>query len=207
MRTAAAAALLLALASTAPWGISQVIPGGGTGHSSSENPTVSSAVLPAVSPDFVIGPGDILQVSVWHEPQFGEIVEVRPDGRISLPLISDVRVAGLTTAGAQNQLEGKLEEFVKHPVVSVVVAEVRSKQVFVIGQVQRPGPYPLLGTINVEQLIAEAGGATPRAKRKAVYVLRAGSSGKIPVNYKKILQGKNAWQNIELGAGDTVVVP
>ena len=160
-----------------------------------------------VAPDFVIGAGDILQISVWQEPQFGETVEVRPDGKISLPLVSDVSVAGLTPAAAQVRLTDKLQNFVKHPRVSVIVAEVHSRVVYVIGEVQRPGPYPMVSSVNVQQLIAQAGGPTRRAKKKHVYVLHPGNSKKIPVNYSKVLQGKDAKQNVELAPGDTVVVP
>jgi polysaccharide export outer membrane protein len=160
-----------------------------------------------VASNFVIGPGDILQISVWQEPQFGETVEVRPDGKISLPLVSDVKVAGLTPATAQQKIAEKLQDFVKHPLVTVVVTQVHSRMVYVIGEVERPGPYPMVSPINVEQLIARAGGPTSQAKQKQVYILHEGVSQKIPVNYKKIMQGKAPEQNVELMPGDTVVVP
>jgi polysaccharide biosynthesis/export protein len=160
-----------------------------------------------VAPDYVIGAGDVLKISVWQEPQFGETVEVRPDGRISLPLVSDVAVAGLTPVQAQRKLTDRLEQFVKRPRVTVVVSEVHSKVVYVIGEVGRPGSYPLTGEINVEQVIALAGGATSKAKKKHVYVLRSGLSNKLPVNYQKVLEGKNVDQNLVLMPGDTVVVP
>jgi polysaccharide export outer membrane protein len=170
-------------------------------------PAVPLALNPRVQPNYVIGAGDVVQISVWQEPQFGEVVEVRPDGKISLPLVSDVAIAGLTPAQAEERLTDKLLGFVKRPRVTVVVTEVHSKFVYVIGEVMRPGPYPLVGEINVQQLIARAGGTTPNAKKKQVYVLRSGNSKKFPVNYNKVLQGKAAEQNLDLMPGDTVVVP
>lgn len=167
----------------------------------------SSPTLPSVASNYVIGPGDILQVSVWQEPQFGETVEVRPDGKISLPLIADIEVQGLTPNGAENRITGKLQAFIKRPRVSVIVAQVHSSYVYVIGEVARPGQYPLLRTMDVVQLIAQAGGLNRHAKEKGIYVLHSGESGKIPVNYKKIIQGKRTYQNINLLPGDTVVVP
>jgi polysaccharide export outer membrane protein len=167
--------------------------------------TVSSAA----SQNYVIGPGDILQISVWQEPQFDEKVEVRPDGKISLPLVSDVHVAGMTPPSAQAKIADVLQTFVKHPRVSVIVTEVHSRMVYVIGEVQHPGPYPMVGPINVGQLIASAGGTTKNAHKKQVYVLRQGSHTKIHVNYQNILDGKRKGleQNVQLNSGDTVVVP
>ena len=211
MRMATAAAFVLAIASTTVLGQVQLAPHAQTQSSpapSSNTPKVVSDRLPLqVAPDFIIGPGDILQISVWQEPQFGETVEVRPDGKISLPLVSDVAVAGLTPSGAQGKMADKLQSFVKHPLVTVVVAQVHSRMVYVIGEIEHPGPYPMVSPINVEQLIARAGGPTKRAKQKRVYILHQGVSKKIPVNYKKVMQGKAPRQNVELMPGDTVVVP
>ncbi len=208
---ATATALVLAIASTAVLGQVQLAAEAQTQSApaprSSASKTAGDPLPLTVAPNFVIGPGDILEVSVWQEPQFGETVEVRPDGKISLPLVFDVTVAGLTPRAAQEKIKEKLLDFVKHPQVSVIVAQVHSRMVYVIGEVERPGPYPLVGPINVEQLIARAGGPTPQAKQSRVYVLHQGVSQKIPVNYKKIMQGKDADQNVELLAGDTVVVP
>jgi polysaccharide biosynthesis/export protein len=212
MRIVTTAAAVIVLASTAVTVLSQAQPvarGEAASSPASQIAPKTPGSQPAlgVSPDFVIGAGDILQISVWQEPQFGETVEVRPDGKISLPLVSDVAVAGLTPRGAENRLTAKLQDYVKHPIVSVVVAEVHSRVVYVIGQVERPGPYPMTGNLNVEQLIAVAGGTTRRAKQKHVYVLHPGDSTKFPVDYAKVLQGKAPAQNIYLRPGDTVVVP
>lgn len=201
MRLITTAAVVFAMVGTAAMGQNQ-------STTVQTRPGSPRALNPAgVASDYVIGAGDVLQISVWQEPQFGEVVEVRPDGKISLPLVSDVAIAGLTPAQAEERLTGKLLEFVKRPRVSVVVTEVHSKVVYVIGEVVRPGPYPLVGEINVQQLIARAGGTTPHAKKKQVYVLRAGSSKRFPVNYNKLLQGKAAQENLDLMPGDTVVVP
>jgi polysaccharide biosynthesis/export protein len=213
MRIATAAIAALVLVSTAVTVRSQVQPvaRGETANSTAGGQIVTKTIAgqPAlgVSPEFVIGAGDILQISVWQEPQFAETVEVRPDGKISLPLVSDVQIAGLTPSGAENKLTAKLQDFVKHPIVSVVVAEVHSRVVYVIGEVERPGSYPMTGNLNVEQLIAAAGGTTRRAKQKHVYVLHSGDSTRFPVNYAKVLQGKAPAQNIYLRPGDTIVVP
>ncbi|HEY4051021.1 MAG TPA: polysaccharide biosynthesis/export family protein [Acidobacteriaceae bacterium] len=201
MRTVTTAALVFAIVNTTAIGQNQLA-------TVETKPPVQGTLNPTgVEPDYVIGAGDVLQISVWQEPQFGETVEVRPDGKISLPLISDVAIAGLTPIQAEGRLTDKLQGFVKRPRVSVVVTEVHSKVVYVIGQVERPGPYSLVGAINVQQLIARAGGTTRRAKKKQVYVLRSGNSNKLPVNYNKVLQGKATKQNLDLIAGDTVVVP
>jgi len=122
-------------------------------------------------------------------------------------LVFDVEVAGLTPGAAQERLTAKLQDFVKHPRVSVIVAEVHSRVVYVIGQVERPGSYAMISDLNVEQLIARAGGVTRHAKKKHVYVLHQGNSKKVSVNYGKVLKGKALRQNVELMPGDTVVVP
>lgn len=205
------AAVVLSIAGATMWGQVPVAP---TGSKPSPPIQRQSAAGPSsaqpsihVAPNYVIGPGDILQISVWQEPQFGETVEVRPDGKISVPLVSDVSVAGLTPIVAQERLTEKLQDYVKQPRVSVIVTEVRSRMVYVIGEVQRPGPYPMIGSINVAQLIAEAGGTTEHARKKNVYVLHKSDSRKVPVDYNKVLQGKAPEQNIDLAPGDTVVVP
>lgn len=216
MRNATAAAFVLSLMITTVTVLGQVQPASNPqttppARSPYQSPYTSQPAASqggaGVSPDFIIGSGDILQISVWQEPQFSERVEVRPDGKISLPLIFDIDVAGLTPSAAQERLTAKLENFVKHPRVSVVVTEVHSRVVYVIGQVERPGPYPMISDLNVEQLIARAGGVTRHAKKKHVYVLHQGESRKVSVNYGKVLNGKNQRQNVSLIPGDTVVVP
>lgn len=209
MRVAPVTALRLILAGAV--GLSQIPAAYARGPQSSPAP-ISAEPLTAgnsisVSPDYVIGPGDIVKISVWQEPQFDETVQVRPDGKISLPLISDVDVSGLTPNAAQTRVAAMLAGYLKHPMVSVVVTEVHSRIVYVVGAVSRPGPYPMFGPLDVEQLIARAGGVTRKADRKHVYVLRAGSNSRQRVNYKKVLQGNPKAHDLQLNPGDTVVVP
>jgi len=154
-----------------------------------------------------IGVGDLLHISVWEEPQFTEAAVVRPDGMISIPLVSEVVVAGLTPRSAETMLTTRLEKFVHKPRVTVVVQEIHSRMVYITGEVQRPGAYPLVDTMNVVQLVSRSGGLTDFAKSKEVYVLRAASATRIKVDYRKLLRGQSPEQNLELVPGDTVVVP
>jgi polysaccharide export outer membrane protein len=161
-----------------------------------------------VGPDYRIGPGDVLRVSVWEEPQFTtNAIVVRPDGKISIPLVSDVAVAGMTPESAGKLLTDELTRFVKHPRVTLIVEEIHSQIVYVTGEVQHPGAYPMVGPMNVVQLISRAGGTTEFAKKKDVYVLHPDSSPRTKVNYQQVLEGKRLEENIGLVPGDTVVVP
>jgi polysaccharide export outer membrane protein len=167
-----------------------------------------SAQTPAVLPTaYKIGVGDVLHIVVWEEPQLTETAVVRPDGKVSLPLVSELDVAGLTPEAVQQTLTDQLIKFVRKPRVTVTVQEIHSRMVYITGEVQRPGAYPLLDEMNVVQLVARSGGLTDFAKRKQVYVLRAGNSARVNVNYEKVLKGQAPKQNLELAPGDTVVVP
>jgi polysaccharide export outer membrane protein len=161
----------------------------------------------AGGPSYRIGVGDVLQVSVWEEPQFTESAVVRPDGMISIPLVPEVVVAGLTPESAEMMLTTRLEKFLHKPRVTVIVQEIHSRMVYITGEVQRPGAYPLIDTMNVVQLVSRSGGLTDFARSKQVYVLRAGSGTRVKVDYRKLLKGQSPEQNIELAPGDTVVVP
>jgi polysaccharide export outer membrane protein len=161
-----------------------------------------------VGPDYRIGPGDVLRVSVWEEPQLtANAIVVRPDGKISIPLVSDLMVAGMTPAAAEKLLTDGLVKFVKHPRVTIIVEEIHSRIVYVTGEVQHPGAYPMVGPMNVVQLISRAGGTTEFAKKKDVYVLHQDSGPRTKVNYQLVLEGKHLEENIGLAPGDTVVVP
>jgi polysaccharide biosynthesis/export protein len=162
----------------------------------------------AVSPtEYVIGPGDVLHISVWNEPQLTVTATVRPDGKITIPLLYEVTVSGKTPDGLQKEFTDKLVRFVHKPHVTVTVQEIHSRMVFITGEVQRPGAYPLVSTMNVVQLVARSGGLTDFAKQKKIYVLRADKTTRIDVNYEKALKGQAPQQNIDLAPGDTVVVP
>ncbi len=159
--------------------------------------------------EYVIGEADVLRVTVWKEPELSQAVVVRPDGMISIPLIGIVKASGMTPSGLQDVLTAKLSRFIGKPIVSVTVTEIGSKSVYVTGEVVKPGAYQLVTPMDVLQLIAKAGGVTPYAHRKSVFVLRNvdGKRQKLPVNYKHVLHGENPEQNIPLMPGDTVVVP
>jgi polysaccharide export outer membrane protein len=188
-----------------------------TGKSPANAKTAAQAVAdPAVPPahvhddTYVIGSDDILAVSVWKEPDVSRTVPVRSDGKISLPLAGEVQASGQTPHQLELDLTARLRSFISEPEVTVIVAEVRSQKFNVLGQVSRPGTYPLTSASTVLDAIAVAGGFRDFAKQKSIYVLRQNSDGgqsRMPFNYKDVIKGKNAAQNIKLQARDTVVVP
>jgi polysaccharide export outer membrane protein len=152
----------------------------------------------------------MLSINVWKEPEMSKIVPVRPDGMISLPLIGDVKAAGYTPVQLQTQLATAMKKLISDPEVTVIVTEVRSLSFNVVGEVNKPGFFPLTRRLTVLDGIALAGGFKDFAKTKKVYVLRSDASGKeerLPFNYKAVIKGQNASQNIELQPRDTIVVP
>lgn len=158
--------------------------------------------------EYTVGEGDLLRINVWKEAEISQNVAVRPDGNISLPLVSEVRVAGLTPRQIQELITEKLKSVLTNPQVTVTVTEVRSKMVYITGEVGKPGAYAVVAPTNVLQLIARAGGLTQFANRKDIYILRAGDrSARLRFNYKDVVKGKNSEQNVILQPGDTVVVP
>ena len=164
---------------------------------------VPAAADPAA---YVIGPTDVLSVRVWHEPDFsGQGLPVRPDGKISMSLLNDVQAAGLTPMELAGEIQASLKRFVSDPQVTVVVDAVNSKRIYLIGQVARPGTYPLLPQMTVLQAISSAGGFPEYANPKKTYVLRG--SKKLPFNYKQALKGEHLDRQILLEPGDTIVVP
>jgi polysaccharide export outer membrane protein len=154
-----------------------------------------------------IGEQDVLVITVWREPELSATVMVRPDGKVTLPLVNDVTAAGLSTDELKSLLTEKLRPFVNVPQVTVAVREINSRKVFVIGQVAHEGSYRVNSTTTVLQVIAEAGGLRDFANRKGIYVLRQQNGGqvKLSFNYDKVIRGKD--NNIQLRPGDTVVVP
>src|SRR5271167_3201989 len=159
--------------------------------------------------NYVIGPQDVLDISVWKEPEVSRVVPVRPDGKISLPLLNDVQAAGLTPAVLAAQITESLKKYVTSPQVTVIVTTINSQRVYISGEVVRPGAFPMLPGMTVMQALTSAGGFTPFAKMKSIYVLReeGGKRAKYPFNYKQVVNGKNTDQDIQLKAGDTIVVP
>lgn len=163
-----------------------------------------------VPDDYVIGSGDILQIAVWKELEVSvPTVVVRPDGRIAIPLIKDVEVAGLTPMQAEKVITDLLSKYINAPNVTVVVTTINSKKVYVLGGVKKEGPLPYTYRMSVIQALTEAGGLTEYAKRKKIYVLRTenGKDYRLPFDYDSVIKGEKMEQNIQLLAGDTVVVP
>jgi polysaccharide biosynthesis/export protein len=169
-------------------------------------PSVPAVALP---PGYVVGESDILHVNVWKEPDLSQTVVVRTDGNISLPLINDIKVSGLTPTQIQEMIAARLMKFMTNPQVTVTVTDIRSKKAFITGEVLRPGSYSLNAQTSVLQLIAQAGGFTPFAKRDSIVVLRSenGKLTKMKFQYKEVVKGNKTEQNVALQPGDTVVVP
>ena len=160
-------------------------------------------------PNYVIGAQDVLDINVWKEPDVSRIVPVRPDGKISLPLLNDVQAAGLTPAQLAAQVTESLKKYVTNPQVTVIVTAINSQRVYILGEVLRPGAFPLLPGMSVLQALSSAGGFTQFAKVKSIFVrrLETGKEEKFPFNYKEVISGKKPEQDILLKAGDTIVVP
>jgi polysaccharide biosynthesis/export protein len=163
----------------------------------------------SVSPDFVIGEGDVLAINVWREPEMSRTVPVRPDGRISLPLMGEFQASGLTPKELETKLTKQLATLVTNPEVTVIVQEIKSQKINIMGEIEKPGSYPLTKPMTVLDALSVAGGLKDFAKIKKIYVLRRnrdGSTQKLAFNYKKAIQGASQ-QNFELEERDTIVVP
>jgi polysaccharide biosynthesis/export protein len=169
----------------------------------------SQPVAATTDASYVIGPEDVLSVDVWKEPEVSLSVPVRPDGKISLPLLNDVQAAGLTPMQLQSEVRDGLKKFISDPQVTVIVTQINSKKIFIMGEVAHQGTFPMLPHMTVLQALSAAGGFTQFAKEKGVYVLRNenGRQVTLPFNYKEVIRGKRPEQNIELKSGDTIVVP
>ncbi|MFO0773241.1 MAG: polysaccharide biosynthesis/export family protein [Nitrospiraceae bacterium] len=168
----------------------------------------------AAPTEFLIGPEDVLVVNVWRNQELSKDVIVRPDGKISMPLIGDVPAAGLTAQALSKRISDGLAEFMANPTVSVTVKEINSYYIYVLGEVGRPGKFTLKSFATVLQGISYAGGFTQFAARNRMHVMRMVTNGhgepkqvQIPVPYDDILAGKNLDANFVLRAGDVIVVP
>src|SRR5258708_6002002 len=173
-------------------------------------PSAADTKTPEVVPQgYIVGESDVIRVNVWKEPDVSQTVVVRTDGSISLPLINEVKVAGMTPMQIQVLVAEKLKSFLNSPQVTVTVMEIHSKRAFITGEVARPGGYSLNTETTVLQLIAQAGGFTVFPNRDRIVVLRLedGKPVRLRFKYKEVVHGKNTEQNIALHAGDTVVVP
>ena len=158
-------------------------------------------------PDYRIGPQDVVQIDVWKEPEITRTIPVRPDGKISLPLLNDVQAAGLTAMQLAGNIREGLTKFLNSPQVTVTVTQINSRRVFVTGEVGRSGALPLLPGMTALQALSSSGGFSQFAKIKGIYILRneSGKQTRIPYNYKAVLKGVQ--EDILLQSGDVIVVP
>jgi polysaccharide export outer membrane protein len=171
--------------------------------------TTAPQASPASDPEYKIGAQDVLRIDVWKEPEISRTAPVRPDGRISLPLINDVQAAGLTSTQLAAIIADGLRKYITNPQVTVGVTEINSRRVYVTGEVTKPGAFSLLPNMTVLQALSSSGGFSQFAKLKSIYVLRTedGKQVKHPFNYKDVVSGKKPELNIQLQPGDVIVVP
>ncbi len=168
---------------------------------------VSNASVPE---NYHIGTGDVLQISVWKEPDASvPAAVVRPDGRISMPLVKEIAVAGMTPGEVEQAITEKLSKLIPAADVTVVVSTINSKKVYVVGAVRREGPLAYGYRMTVMQAITEAGGLNEYARRKKIYVLRTenGKEYQLPFNYEEVIKGEKTAQNVQLLPGDVIIVP
>jgi len=177
-------------------------------------PTPSGAAAPVggypLSTDYVIGPEDMLQITVWKNEALSRILPVRPDGKVSMPLLHDIQAAGLTPMQLHDKIASALGEFMPNPEVAVSVVEVKSYRVSVLGEVQKPGVLQLKADTTVLEAIALAGGFRDFASPGKIMILRKDGSGathKIPFNYNRVVKDNRSQDNVTLKSGDVVVVP
>ncbi len=208
-KTAIGMALLVSALSTGAWAQAGAKDEKGKDKAKSSQPSQGqSAPAPVASPDYVIGPEDTLHISVWKEPDLTATLPVRPDGKVSMPLLNDVQAAGLKPMQLADSITEKLRKYIADPRVTVVVTAMNSQRIYVLGEVLHTGAMPLSPGMTVLQALASAG-FTQFANTKGIYVLRVenGKQRKIPFNYKQVIKGEATEQNIILKPGDTIVVP
>jgi len=166
------------------------------------------ASIPGGRSDYLIGADDTLRISVWKEPDMSVVLPVRPDGKISMPLLDDVQAAGMTPMQLGSSIREKLKKYIADPRVTVVVTAMNSQRIYVLGEVTHTGAMPLLPNMTVLQALSSAG-FTQFANLKAIYLLRVqdGKQTKFPFNYKDAIKGRGNQQNFVLKPGDTIVVP
>jgi polysaccharide export outer membrane protein len=165
---------------------------------------------PAVADgDYLIGPGDVLEISVWKDEALTKAVVVRPDGMISFPLIGEILAGGKTTAALRREMEERISVYVPDPDLSIVVQQVNSLIIYVIGRVNNPGRFILNSNVDVLQALAMAGGVNPFAKKNSIKVFRRQGEETVifKFRYEDVINGENLEQNIPLTGGDVIVVP
>jgi polysaccharide export outer membrane protein len=176
-----------------------------TQQASAGNPAPAATVVP---PGYVIGADDLLSIRFWADTQLSADVVVRPDGKISVPLLNDVQAAGLTPEQLNATLEKAASKYIAEPDATVIVREVRSRKVYVLGQVARPNPVALNTDMNVLQVLTAVGGLLEYADKGDIVIVRTenGRERRFKFNYNDVVKGKNTQQNILLQPGDTVIV-
>ena len=179
-------------------------------QSAAGSTAASSSTPKAHDASYVIGNSDVLAITVWKEPDVSRSIPVRPDGKISLPLVGEIQAAGRTPLQLEEEIAAKLQTYINKPDVTVIVQEINSEKFNILGRVIKPGSYPLSGAATVLDAIATAGGFQDFAKQKSIYILRsnpAGGQSRMTFNYKDVIKGKHPEQNIKLEPRDTIVVP
>jgi polysaccharide export outer membrane protein len=159
---------------------------------------------------YLIGPGDVLAISIWKDTELSRTMPVRPDGKISLPVLGELQAAGLSALQLQTQICERLVDYVRNPQVNVIVAEIKSRTFNVVGRVLKAGSFDLVKPTTVLDAIAAAGGFQEFARQTKVYVLRNEPDSPtliFPFNYKQVIRGRRPDENVQLRPGDTVVVP
>jgi polysaccharide biosynthesis/export protein len=175
-----------------------------------EQPVNAVAPTPISPNEYIIGASDVLEIDVWKEKEISQELPVRPDGKISLPLIGEIQAAGLTPLALQNVITQQLKTYIESPQVTVIVKSPTSHEFNIVGEVMRPGTYPLMQSMTVLDSIAAAGGFQTFAKKTKIYVLRPMPGDirvRIPFDYKEVIMGRKLSENIQLKPGDTIVVP
>ncbi|MFI5104264.1 MAG: polysaccharide biosynthesis/export family protein [Terriglobales bacterium] len=179
-----------------------------TAGSPTSDTTASAPAANLTGPEYVIGPDDVLHIAVWKEADLTATLPVRPDGKISLPLLNDVQAAGMTPMQLAGSLTEKLRKYLADPRVTVVVTQINSKRIYMVGEVARTGAMPMSPNMTVLQALSTAG-LTQFAHTKKIYVMRNenGKEVKMPVNYDRLVKGRDMDRNYVLRPGDTVVIP
>jgi polysaccharide export outer membrane protein len=191
-------------------GQAQSAPENNAVSASSNSQSNSDASSKAHDENYVIGNDDLLAISVWKEAELTKSVPVRSDGKISLPLVGEIQATGRTPLQLENEITDRLKNYITTPEVTVIVEKVNSRKYNVLGEVAKPGSYPLTTSTTIMDAIAAAGGFRDFAKKSGVYVLRKSPDGKeahLKFNYKDFIKGKDSTQNIKLEPNDTIIVP
>jgi polysaccharide biosynthesis/export protein len=175
--------------------------------------SLSDEPSPATKPHdatYQIGSSDVLAITVWKEPEISRSIPVRPDGKISLPLVGEIQAAGRTPIQLEQDIATRLQTYISKPDVTVIVEQINSEKFNILGRVIKPGSYPLSATTTVLDAIATAGGFQDFAKQSGIYILRPNAQGgqsRLAFNYKQVIKGNHSEQNVRLEPHDTIIVP